>query len=68
MLNAGHKSVFSMLKSTVVWINDCKQNKLVLIFQKQNPEFKVDTFTAYGKWMDGWETRRKRTPGNNSKY
>jgi allantoicase len=22
-------------------------------------------FTARGKWMDGWETRRRRTPGND---
>ncbi|XP_025071995.1 probable allantoicase [Alligator sinensis] len=35
------------------------------LLKKQNPEFKVDTFTAYGKWMDGWETRRKRTPGHD---
>jgi len=22
-------------------------------------------FTLYGKWMDGWETRRKRIPGHD---
>ncbi len=22
-------------------------------------------FTAHGKWMDGWETRRRRTPGHD---
>ncbi|XP_024912544.1 allantoicase isoform X2 [Cynoglossus semilaevis] len=27
------------------------------------PQFVVDAFTNFGKWMDGWETRRKRTPG-----
>lgn len=25
--------------------------------------FIPDKFTDYGKWMDGWETRRRRTPG-----
>lgn len=22
-------------------------------------------FTSFGKWMDGWETRRKRIPGHD---
>lgn len=29
------------------------------------PTFIVDKFTKYGKWMDGWETRRKRIPGHD---
>lgn len=24
-----------------------------------------DKYTDHGKWMDGWESRRKRTPGND---
>jgi allantoicase len=27
------------------------------------PVFITDKYTDRGKWMDGWETRRKRTPG-----
>lgn len=27
--------------------------------------FIPDKFTARGKWMDGWETRRRRTPGHD---
>ena len=27
--------------------------------------FVVDKYTERGKWMDGWETRRKRTPGHD---
>ncbi|HMP88671.1 MAG TPA: allantoicase [Kiritimatiellia bacterium] len=27
--------------------------------------FIADKFTDRGKWMDGWETRRKRTPGHD---
>jgi allantoicase len=29
------------------------------------PVFVPDKFTARGKWMDGWETRRRRTPGHD---
>ncbi|XP_058059884.1 probable inactive allantoicase [Anopheles bellator] len=29
------------------------------------PVFLPDEYTAYGKWMDGWETRRKRLPGHD---
>jgi len=27
--------------------------------------FKPDLYTEYGKWMDGWETRRRRCPGHD---
>ncbi|HEX9614652.1 MAG TPA: allantoicase, partial [Bacteroidota bacterium] len=30
-----------------------------------NAIFIPDKFTDRGKWMDGWETRRKRTPGHD---
>jgi allantoicase len=29
------------------------------------PIFVPDKYTDCGKWMDGWETRRKRTPGHD---
>ncbi|KAH7474786.1 Allantoicase [Phytophthora ramorum] len=29
------------------------------------PVFIADKFTSFGKWMDGWESRRKRTPGHD---
>ncbi|HEV8039449.1 MAG TPA: allantoicase [Bryobacteraceae bacterium] len=29
------------------------------------PIFIPDKYTERGKWMDGWETRRKRTPGHD---
>ncbi|XP_044742781.1 allantoicase-like [Chrysoperla carnea] len=29
------------------------------------PVFKVGLYTECGKWMDGWETRRKRIAGND---
>lgn len=27
--------------------------------------FKADLYTDCGKWMDGWETRRRRSPGHD---
>jgi allantoicase len=36
-----------------------KQNLL----KESKPVFIEDKFTDRGKWMDGWETRRRRTPG-----
>ncbi|XP_069461111.1 probable inactive allantoicase isoform X2 [Ambystoma mexicanum] len=35
------------------------------LLKRHPPEFKADVFTDYGKWMDGWETRRKRVPGHD---
>jgi len=29
------------------------------------PVFKEGLFDKNGKWMDGWESRRKRTPGHD---
>jgi allantoicase len=29
------------------------------------PEWREGAFTERGKWMDGWETRRRRTPGHD---
>ena len=29
------------------------------------PVFVEDRYTDRGKWMDGWETRRRRTPGHD---
>jgi allantoicase len=36
-----------------------KQNLL----KESKPTFFEGKYTARGKWMDGWETRRRRTPG-----
>ncbi|EWM26524.1 allantoicase [Nannochloropsis gaditana] len=35
------------------------------LLDHEEPIFIPDKFTAYGKWMDGWETRRKRTAGHD---
>ena len=38
-----------------------KENLLV----ERPPVFIEDKYTERGKWMDGWETRRRRTPGHD---
>ncbi|KAG7508784.1 putative allantoicase [Solea senegalensis] len=35
------------------------------LLKRAPPQFIADEFTEFGKWMDGWETRRKRTPGHD---
>lgn len=33
--------------------------------QDSEPEWKANDYTPYGKWMDGWECRRRRTAGHD---
>jgi allantoicase len=35
------------------------------LVKASRPEWREDEYTDRGKWMDGWETRRRRTPGND---
>jgi len=35
------------------------------LLKASTPEFLPDKYTDRGKWMDGWESRRKRTPGHD---
>uniref|UniRef100_A0A182NGG0 Allantoate amidinohydrolase n=1 Tax=Anopheles dirus TaxID=7168 RepID=A0A182NGG0_9DIPT len=35
------------------------------MLKDSEPVFLPDEYTPYGKWMDGWETRRKRIPGHD---
>jgi len=35
------------------------------LLKPAKPVFIEGKFTAQGKWMDGWETRRRRTPGHD---
>lgn len=35
------------------------------LIEPQSPVFVPDKYDANGKWMDGWESRRKRTPGHD---
>ncbi|XP_055982656.1 probable inactive allantoicase [Sorex fumeus] len=35
------------------------------LIKSESPMFKEHEYTEFGKWMDGWETRRKRIPGHD---
>ncbi|XP_053737942.1 allantoicase isoform X1 [Synchiropus splendidus] len=35
------------------------------LLKRDAPKFCPSLFTEFGKWMDGWETRRKRIPGHD---
>ncbi|XP_031171760.2 allantoicase-like [Sander lucioperca] len=35
------------------------------LLKRESPQFIASAFTEFGKWMDGWETRRKRIPGHD---
>lgn len=35
------------------------------LIEPKEPVFIADKFDDNGKWMDGWESRRKRTPGHD---
>ncbi|CAN9507999.1 unnamed protein product [Ophioblennius macclurei] len=35
------------------------------LLKSEPPQFVASAFTSFGKWMDGWETRRKRIPGHD---
>ncbi len=35
------------------------------ILNSQKPIFKEGVYDNHGKWMDGWETRRKRKNGHD---
>lgn len=50
----------------VIWANDeffAPKDNLV---KPSEPVFKPDEYTDRGKWMDGWETRRRREPGHDT--
>src|SRR5215510_6251736 len=35
------------------------------LLKPEDPVFIPGKYTARGKWMDGWESRRRRTPGHD---
>ncbi|MGZ4590756.1 MAG: allantoicase, partial [Actinomycetes bacterium] len=51
------------LGSAVVGRNDEYFALADNLLRPEPPVFVADRFTKRGKWMDGWETRRRRTPG-----
>ena len=55
----------SRLGSKIVYKTDEFFAPAIRIINPIPPIFKENTFDNHGKWMDGWETRRKRSKGND---
>jgi len=55
----------SRLGSTIVYKTDEFFAPAKRIINPWPPIFKEGVFDKHGKWMDGWETRRKRTKGHD---
>ncbi|MBT8076990.1 MAG: allantoicase [Gammaproteobacteria bacterium] len=53
------------LGSRVVFATDDFFAAKERLIQPSEPEFIPDKYDDHGKWMDGWESRRKRTPGHD---
>jgi len=49
----------------IVFANDEWFAPAAMFLNPEPPVFKDGLFTEFGKWMDGWETRRKRVPGHD---
>src|SRR5262245_756131 len=55
----------SRVGGTAVATNDDFFAPKANLIKPEAPVFIPGKFTARGKWMDGWESRRRRTPGHD---
>jgi allantoicase len=53
------------LGGAVLWANDEFFAEKDNLLRVESPVFVPGKYTDRGKWMDGWETRRRRTPGHD---
>jgi allantoicase len=53
------------LGGTVIEANDEFFAPKESLLRAAAPEWREGEYTDRGKWMDGWETRRRRTPGHD---
>jgi len=53
------------LGSAVVYATDDFFADKARLIDPAEPIFIADRYDDHGKWMDGWESRRKRTPGHD---
>jgi allantoicase len=53
------------LRGRVIEANDEFFAPKESLLKEAKPVFIEGKYTARGKWMDGWETRRRRTPGHD---
>jgi allantoicase len=51
------------LGAAVVFANDEFFAPKERLLQASRPEWREGVYDEHGKWMDGWETRRRRSPG-----
>jgi allantoicase len=49
----------------VLYANDDFFAEKENLVAEREPRFDPDRYTERGKWMDGWESRRRREPGND---
>ena len=54
------------LGGAVLWANDEFFAEKENLIRATEPVWKEDLYTDRGKWMDGWESRRRREPGHDS--
>ena len=57
--------VAERLGGTVLLANDEFFAPKEALLKAAVPVWREDAYTDRGKWMDGWETRRRRTPGHD---
>jgi allantoicase len=53
------------LGGAVIWANDEFFAPKEALLRASAPEWREHDYTDRGKWMDGWETRRRRSPGHD---
>ena len=49
----------------IISVSDEFFGEATRMLSDQKPVFIEDKYDTHGKWMDGWESRRKRTEGND---
>jgi allantoicase len=54
------------LGGAVLWANDEFFAPKEALVREGEPRWDPDAYTERGKWMDGWETRRRREPGHDA--
>lgn len=54
------------LGGAVLWADDEFFAPKEALVREGEPRWDADAYTERGKWMDGWETRRRREPGHDT--
>ena len=54
-----------LLGASIVFVTDEWFASADNLLKDADPIWRNDDYTPYGKWMDGWESRRRRTEGHD---